>query len=208
MDLFGGHWKDHPAKIAANCAKVIAPDDIFLLPGDLSWAMKRKEADEDLRFIAALPGIKVMCKGNHDYWWDSDRPLKFEGLHGPTYISDDGEIGVAGTRGWTPIYADLSPGEREKGERTILKEASRLRKRLEAIKDCKIKYAMIHHPPLPDFAKILIEYEVNAVVYGHIHIGGSDEPLPQLWNGMRCICVSSDRMRFTPYLLDAIDSSV
>ena len=100
MDKFGTHWHNHPAKIEAACRAVVAPGDLLLMPGDLSWAMKRQDAEVDLAWLAALPGTKVVCKGNHDHWWDSDRSLNYPGLHDTPFISDDGQVGVAGTRGW------------------------------------------------------------------------------------------------------------
>ena len=36
MDVFGDHWRDHPARIAQNCRAVMDPDDLLLIPGDLS----------------------------------------------------------------------------------------------------------------------------------------------------------------------------
>ena len=113
MDVFGSHWHDHPRRILEACNKVIEPEDLLLLPGDLSWAMKRADANADLEYIASLPGHKILAKGNHDYWWDSDRPLKFDGLWDTPYATPDRAIGVAGTRGWTPLYEDRSPEERE-----------------------------------------------------------------------------------------------
>ena len=40
-----------------------------MLAGDTSWAMSLSECDEDFAFLHALPGKKVLLKGNHDYWW-------------------------------------------------------------------------------------------------------------------------------------------
>ena len=206
MDVFGAHWKDHPQRIKANCEKLIEPDDILLLPGDLSWAMRRPEADVDLAYIAALPGIKVLCKGNHDYWWDSDRSLKYDGLFDTPFATDDRQIGVAGTRGWPPLFGALSLEERASGEKTIAKELRRLEKRLIAIADCKVKFAMIHHPPLAQFAPLLQKYGVDTVVYGHLHVGGNDELLPEMWHGIRCYCVAADRIRFIPRLIANVDT--
>lgn len=206
MDVFGPHWKDHPARIKENCGKLIEEGDLLLIPGDLSWAMKRKDAETDLAYIAALPGIKVLCKGNHDYWWDSDRPLRREGLHDTPFCTADGRIGVAGTRGWTPLVGSMSAEERAAGEKTIAKEIRRLEKRLKAIENCPIKYAMIHHPPLAEFVPVLRQFGVQTILYGHVHLGGSDEVLPENWRGFRCYCVAADRIRFTPRLIDSIDT--
>jgi predicted phosphohydrolase len=203
MDVFGPQWKDHGRRIKENCAKLVEPGDILLLPGDLSWAMKRTDADLDLKFIAGLPGTKVLCKGNHDYWWDSDKPLRYDGLHDTPFVTGDGRIGVAGTRGWTPLYGSLTAEERAAGEKTIGKEMRRLEKRLAGIKDCEFKFAMIHFPPLAEFAPLLRSYGVGTVVYGHLHVGG-EEPLPETWEGMRCICVAADRIRFIPRLLENV----
>ena len=199
MDIFGDHWRDHPKKIESSCRAVIAPDDLLLIPGDLSWALKRADAEADLVWLAALPGIKVLCKGNHDYWWDSDKPLSFPGLHDTPFVSDDGQIGVAGTRGWFPPMG--TDAERAQGEKIIAREVSRLSKRLESIAACPMKIAMIHYPPLDVFAPLLKQHGVKTVLYGHLHLNGQHYPLPEKWHGLRALCVAADRLDFTPRLV-------
>lgn len=71
MSIFGEIWEHHAEKIAHNCAAVLQPTDILLLPGDLSWALKLAEARKDLTFLDALPGRKILLRGNHDYWWST-----------------------------------------------------------------------------------------------------------------------------------------
>ena len=73
MDIFGSRWKDHPERIAAAWRARVKPDDVVLLAGDTSWAMKLQDALVDLQWIAALPGRKIISRGNHDYWWSSER---------------------------------------------------------------------------------------------------------------------------------------
>src|ERR1044071_5326820 len=58
MDRFGEHWVGHAERIRENCQRLVGPEDVLLLPGDLSWALKRPEAEPDLAFLASLPGIK------------------------------------------------------------------------------------------------------------------------------------------------------
>ncbi len=202
MDIFGEHWRDHPARIGAACRAVVEPNDLLLMPGDLSWAMKRADAEPDLAWLAALPGVKVLCKGNHDYWWDSDKPLDFPGLHDTPFVSDDGRVGVAGTRGWFP--ATGTEAEKAQAEKIIAREVSRLSKRLEAIRGCETKIALIHYPPLDVFAPLLKEHGVETILYGHLHLNGKDYPVPERWQGLRALCVAADRLRFTPRLVAAL----
>ena len=68
MDVFGEHWKNHFERIQADWRARVGAEDVVLLPGDLSWAMRLEEAIEDLSEIAALPGVKLLLRGNHDYW--------------------------------------------------------------------------------------------------------------------------------------------
>ncbi len=205
MDIFGQHWKDHATKIRDNCVKLVAPNDLLLIPGDLSWAMKRQEAGQDLDFLASLPGRKIVCKGNHDYWWDSDRPLNHPGLYDTPFATDDNRVGIAGTRGWTrqALHA-VTEQEQASWTRTVKRECTRLEKRLRPVSHCQHKIAIIHYPPLEEFAPILLGSGVELIAYGHLHLGGPESPLPESWHGMTCLCVAADRIRFVPRLLATI----
>lgn len=205
MDIFGPQWTNHAQRIAKNAANLVGPNDLLLLPGDISWAMRRAEAIPDLEFLASLPGIKVLIKGNHDYWWDSDKPLNFPGLHDTPFISDNSSVGVAGTRGWPELIDGASPAERATYQKHVDKELRRLEKRLTAIKGCERRFAMIHHPPLVDFAPMLKAFHVEAVLYGHVHLSGKDDTLPETWLGIRCLCVAADRIGFTPKLIATVE---
>lgn len=203
MDRFGAYWIGHAERIRENCAKLVGPEDILLLPGDLSWALKRWEAEPDLAFLASLPGIKVAIKGNHDYWWASNKQLDYPGLLCPPIILDDGAIGIAGTRGW---YVPVPGSETVVNDRKIFeREQHRLEQSLEAIAHCAIRIAMLHYPPQP-FLPELKAAKVHAVAYGHIHLGSlpEDEVLAldgELVEGIPFYCVACDRINFTPRLL-------
>ena len=205
MDIFGEHWRDHPRRIAENCRAVMDAEDILLLPGDLSWAMKRAEAEPDLEWLSVLPGTKIVCKGNHDYWWDSDRALDYPGLQDTPWASDDGQIGVAGTRGWYAPTPQMTDIERAQCEKIVAREAGRLEKRLAGIAACAYKFALIHYPPLEAFAPMLKAHGVHTILYGHLHLNGNEHPLPEEWQGMRAICVAADRLHFMPRLVATPD---
>ena len=71
MDIFGSHWCCHWEKIQADWREKVSDEDVVLVCGDLSWAMRLPEALPDLEEICRLPGKKVLLRGNHDYWWSS-----------------------------------------------------------------------------------------------------------------------------------------
>ena len=67
MDVFGSHWDRHFETISDHWRRMVGPTDVVLIPGDISWAMQLDQALDDLRAIAALPGRKLLLRGNHDY---------------------------------------------------------------------------------------------------------------------------------------------
>jgi uncharacterized protein len=198
MERFGEHWRDHPAKIAAAWRESVGPDDTVLLAGDLSWALRRVDAEADLAWIAALPGRKVLIKGNHDYWWKSDRPLRCPGLEQPPLVIDG--IGIAGTRGWEALTSDLTPTEAAERQRYLDRETERLARSLLAVADAPTKVVMLHYPPRP-FLPVLREAGVRLVVYGHLHLNGHEAPKEGIIDGMEWRCVAADRLDFRPLRL-------
>lgn len=75
MDVFGAQWANHTERIATHWRAKIKDDDLVLLAGDISWALSLEQVAPDLAWIDALPGTKVMLRGNHDYWWSSLKKL-------------------------------------------------------------------------------------------------------------------------------------
>lgn len=71
MEVFGPAWANYEERIFSQWKEKITDHDLVLIPGDISWALKLEEAEPDLRRIDALPGTKLLLRGNHDYWWQS-----------------------------------------------------------------------------------------------------------------------------------------
>ena len=71
MNKFGEVWDDYLDKIAESWNEKVGKDDVVLIAGDISWAMKMSEVIPDLDYISSFPGKKIIIKGNHDYWWSS-----------------------------------------------------------------------------------------------------------------------------------------
>ncbi|MDD3350784.1 MAG: metallophosphoesterase, partial [Eubacteriales bacterium] len=102
MDIYGGQWIGHTEKIKKNWMNLIEKDDVVLIPGDTSWAMKHEDAIPDLKWIAELPGKKVLIKGNHDLWWAS--VSKLNAIDESMYFLQNtyykaGDYAICGTRG-------------------------------------------------------------------------------------------------------------
>jgi predicted phosphohydrolase len=176
MDIFGPHWKDHGEKIAHSWRSSVQPEDLVLVPGDISWAMRLEEAREDLDWLDTLPGMKILIKGNHDYWWPGIGKLRalLKGSSIRVLQYDSVRIGsvvVGGTRMWTipgmvipgsdmlePKHPSSKPcepapraDEREaeaQDRRIFLRELGRLRLSLESMdKGGEVKIVMTHFPP-------------------------------------------------------------
>lgn len=191
MDIFGDHWQEHFTQISQDWLAKVTPDDVVLIPGDISWAMTLENAQGDLDSIGALPGTKIMIRGNHDYWWSSLTRVRQALAPGFFALQNDalkiGPYVIAGTRGWT------CPGARESSladEKIYQREIQRLSMSLQAavrLDDTAKIIAMIHYPPFNEFredsgfTQLFEEYGVSHVVYGHLH-GRSTQ---NAFNGLR-----------------------
>ncbi|MCR5297279.1 MAG: metallophosphoesterase [Clostridiales bacterium] len=181
MDVFGPQWDRHFLRISENWRRVVSPEDTVLIPGDISWAMQLENAIPDLEEIGKLPGRKILCKGNHEYWWSSISRIRAALPEGMTALQFDaadlGDYVVCGTRGWMfpTEKAPLAPQD----EKICAREAQRLSMALDAadrLGKGRPVIVMTHYPPLLDsdrdtvFTRILEgNPRVKAVVYGHLH---------------------------------------
>jgi hypothetical protein len=230
MDVFGPQWEQHAEKIEEGWRRQIHADDLVLIPGDISWAMKLEEAVQDLQWIHHLPGTKLLLKGNHDYWWGSLKkiaavlPPSCHLIQNNSFRWKDAAVG--GARLWdTPEYhfsefIEFKENPREKTveveeaiqrdleEKIFERELQRLSMSLATLPaDAKLRIAMTHYPPIgADLApsrasKILEEYRISICVFGHLHNIKSGYSLFGEKNGVRYILAASDYLRFQPILL-------
>lgn len=205
MNIFGDNWINHEDKIMENWKQVVDKEDLVLIPGDISWAIKLDEAMSDLERIDELPGTKIIGKGNHDYWWSTSNKLDNLKLKSIRFLKNNsytynGAI-ICGTRGWDTME---DHSQEVLNEKIYLREMNRLRISLESAKKSKNAIiAMLHYPPfdsdgLPnEFFKILREYEADVCIYGHLH---GEEGHKNIREGMidniAVHCVSSDYISF------------
>ena len=208
MEVFGAHWEGHFSRIAEDWRARVKDEDVVLIPGDISWAMQIQDALPDLEAIGALPGRKVILRGNHDYWWCGISRLREMLPSGMYAVQNDAmvldDVVICGTRGWT--LPTSSQGEDEK---IYSRELLRMEMSLERARKLPGKrlVVMCHYPPLGEggeltrLSALLEKYRADDVVYGHLHGASLRGAVTGCHQGVRYHCVSCDGLHFKLYRL-------
>jgi uncharacterized protein len=209
MDRFGDHWIGHDQKIFDSWDRTANDDDLLLIVGDTSWAMKLEGARGDLERIGRMKGRKLMLKGNHDYWWGSHAKMGLL-LHPSISLLQAssaiiGRVAVAGTRGW------VCPDDtyfKEEDEKIYRREVERLRASLVSLSGRESEYdfliVALHYPPVNDraeasgFTELIDESRADACVYGHLHGEAIKGALTGVRNKTTYYLVSADAVDFAP----------
>lgn len=209
MNIFEG-WHDFEARLEENWRGAVAQDDTVVLAGDTSWGMDFEEALPDFQFIQALPGKKILLKGNHDYWWTTknkmDAFFAANGLDSLTILHNNCVLAqgmaVCGTRGW--LFEKGEPQDKK----VLAREAGRLERSLQAAQESgKEPVVFLHYPPLygeeisAPIVDVLLRRGVKRVYYGHIHGQGCSWALNGESMGIRFRLISADHLRFCPELV-------
>lgn len=208
MDIFHG-WDNYQELLEENWTRLISAEDTVVLAGDISWGMSLEQAKADFAFINALPGKKIILKGNHDYWWTTKKKmddfLESEGfstisiMHN-NFFDYDGKYAVCGTRGWVNI-----PGEKQ-DEKVLAREVQRLETSVRAAADAGLEpLVFMHYPPIfannynYDILEILYRYKVKLCCYGHIHGQCGHKLCVQgVYDDIDFHLISSDFLQFIP----------
>ena len=200
MDVFGPRWTNHWQRIQEDWRSRVSDDDTVLIAGDTSWAMHLKEAQ-----IRALPGKKIIIRGNHDYWWESagklnrlDNENNMYYLYGTVMETENKEFAVCGTHGW------ISPGDihyrSPQDDKPYRRELLRVERTLQEAEklDCRHTVLLLHYPPVCDltkpsgFTELLEKYKVPLCVFGHLHGMQPNTMFPRVFNGTLLHLVSAD----------------
>ena len=206
MDIFGGAWVGYMEKLRQGM-QGLTPEDTLVLMGDLSWALDLESAKADFAWIAALPGRKIILKGNHDYWWSTAAKFTrfcqengFENLfllNNNCYFYEN--IAICGTRGW--FYEEERSGQHD--EKVFRRELGRLEASLKAAEKQK-KLVFLHYPPrykgyeCPEILSLLERYGVRRCFYGHLHGGSRSLAREGLWSNIDYRLLSADQLDFRP----------
>ena len=217
MDVFGGAWVGYMDKLAEGVTSITENDTTVLL-GDLSWALKPEDAVDDFLFLEALPGKKLIGKGNHDFWWATQAKLKalwekhnihsVELLYNNAYRFDS--CIVCGTRGWFLDETQQHTVGEVNYAKIVNREVIRLRLSLEEARKLQdtegepLPIAVfLHFPPVwndfvcREIVDVLLEYQVKTCYFGHIH-GAYYAPRTRSFEGIDFVLCAADYLNFAP----------
>lgn len=202
MDVFGGAWENYVDKLQEGFSG-INPEDTVILCGDLSWGMNLEQARADFAFLNALPGKKILLKGNHDYWWTTAAKMNrffiengfesFQLLHNNCHFY--GDAAICGTRGWF--------FEEKADPKVFNRELIRLETSLKEAGEKDI-YCFLHYPPryqgytCEEIIELLKKYRVKACYYGHLHGGSHRLAMEGIFDGVEYHLVAADYLAFKP----------
>ena len=213
MDVFGDNWRHHDEKIFAAWERLGHDEDLLLVVGDSSWAMRLDDAQADLDRIGRMRGTKLLLKGNHDYWWQSNSKMarvvhpSIQIVQGNSVIIN--RIAVAGTRGWVcPNDVYFEEPDRKIYER----EVGRLKTALETLQGKEADYdrliVALHYPPMNQrheasgFTELIDAANADICVFGHLH----GDSIKEAFTGRRgqtdYYLVSADAANFAPVEID------
>ena len=211
MSVFGENWEGYEEKVKESWISLVTEKDLVILPGDFSWSMYLKDTYKDFEYLNALPGKKLLLKGNHDYWWSTVNSMRnyikennlqnIDFLYNNAYEFEDKII--VGTRGW-------SFGEDAESKKMIQREVARLelsiKNGIENYGEDKEKIAFLHYPPIIKqhlqnneinaFIEILKKYHINKCYYGHLHSTAIKEAVEGEHFGIDFQLVSADATQF------------
>lgn len=206
MDIFGGAWVGYMEKLRQGM-EIIGPEDTTVLMGDLSWALDLESAKADFSWINAIPGRKIILKGNHDYWWSTVSKFQkfclengFSDLH---ILNNNcyeyGGYAICGTRGW--YFEEKRSSEHD--EKVFKRELIRLEASLKAAGELP-KLVFLHYPPrskgyeCPEIMELLHRYDVRRCFYGHLHGPSHKLAMEGIWDGIDYALLAADFINFRP----------
>ena len=218
MDIFGARWNRYMEKLQQNWKSVVTEQDTVIVPGDISWSLKLEDTLEDFRFLEALPGKKLIGKGNHDFWWSTVNKMNqfleqnqlnsIQFLYNNAFLIEN--VIVCGTRGWFVEETQQHTVGTVDYQRIVDREVIRLRLSLEKAQQLqqaseeKLPIAVfLHFPPVwnefvcREIVDVLHEYGIQTCYFGHIH-GAYYAPQHTEYEGIHFVLCSADYVNFTP----------
>ncbi|MGI5990567.1 MAG: metallophosphoesterase [Lachnospiraceae bacterium] len=206
-------WAGHEEKVKRNCARLIGPEDTLVLVGDHTWGRDAVERRPDFEFIEALPGRKILTRGNHDMFWEAKHTDELRQRYEEMY--DGGlefvqasftawrDYALVATKGYT--YEGLDTPEH--AEKLVRRELGRLKKGLDEAQAAGFRKIIIflHYPPTnilereSGFTRMAEDYGAEQVVYAHCHGRARfHDSIRGMFHGVYYSLVSGDSLDWCP----------
>lgn len=185
MDIFQG-WNGYIDILETNWQNSVLPNDVVVIPGDITWGKHPKDTFEDFKFLNSLNGIKILGKGNHDYFWTTQKKVTdffttngfdtLNLLHNNFYKYKD--YAICGTRGWINIDGETKNkvGHIIDNNKVMAREVQRLEVSISmAENEGLIPIVFLHYPPIfvnsynYDILDVLYKHNIKDCYYGHLH---------------------------------------
>jgi len=180
MNIFGPVWDNYLDQIVTDWQSKVGEDDVVLLCGDLSWAMKLEDAVADINYLKPLNGKKILLRGNHDYWWSTISkvreilPYNFYAIQNDCLQIEN--VIFCGTRGWVVDSSKMTDANDKKiFDRELIRLEMSLKSAKEKQKNGEEIICLLHYPPFDknnkgtQFTSLIESYGIKTVVYGHLH---------------------------------------
>jgi predicted phosphohydrolase len=185
--------------------------------------MTTEEAKADFDFIEALPGQKIILKGNHDYWWQTMAKLDaflaaneyktIRFLHNNAYETED--FILCGSRGWytddknAPRGADAAKIVAREAQRIAMSLNAGVKLQEAARENGKEKeiLAFLHFPPIfkgylcDEIILELYRKGVERCYFGHIH-GSYESARVISYSDIDFYLISADYLLFEPLKIE------
>lgn len=205
MNIFGPTWDNYVDDIFTDWSKKVGEDDIVIIAGDISWAMNLEDAVSDINLIAKNKGKKLIVRGNHDYWWStiskvrSILPDNFFALQNDAIKIGDKVF--CGSRAWNvPERGEATAEDRKIIDREIIRLRMSFEKAKEIAQNDEKIIAVLHYPPFnskredSEFTRLIEEYNIDTVIYGHLHGTQCRSDLVVTKNGVTYYLTSCDKL--------------
>jgi hypothetical protein len=207
MNVFGTSWENYEQRIMDDWNSRVTDNDIGIIAGDISWAMRMEDTTKDFDYINRLNGTKIIVRGNHDYWWNTISKVRTSLPPKTIALQNDsikiGNVVFCGTRGWRvpERHHKQTPEDKKIFDREVLRLEMSLIDAQKKMSDGDKLIAIIHYPPFNamrddgPFTALLEKFKVDAVVYGHLHGKNCRDELLTIKSGIKYYLTSCDILK-------------
>jgi predicted kinase/predicted phosphohydrolase len=165
-------------RIAEFGSNTIEQDDFTLVTGDMVHDMREPQVAQSLRWLRHhIRGTIVICRGNHDKYWDVGRMRQQIADLPSFYILDEGEIQTIG-----PYTIGCYSNHKDKTQDFTVIDGKYLEMAISIVKQAqekgRIPVMMSHYPVNLQIAEAIGISGLKAYLSGHIHCTAANEPGP------------------------------